>query len=117
MAVTDGVCEFCGQASLTGECDCPQAKAERKTLKKISEANEMIDFLFVEEAKQLDFKLSVREIALMKNAAELIANNLVKSVNIDFFGGVIGKLAVDASDNIKITRVKSQKATEVIQDK
>ncbi|MBR1762930.1 MAG: hypothetical protein IJ731_06155 [Eubacterium sp.] len=114
--IKNGICEFCGQAVLKDECDCPAAKQEAKTLKKIEEANESIDMLFVKEAKQLDLKISAREIALLKSSAELLANGLIKSAAFDFFGGVKAKLALDAADNIKITRTKSTSDTQTIKD-
>lgn len=116
MAIINGICEFCGQVVLKEECDCPQAKQEAKVIKKIAEANQIINLLFVEEAKELDFKLSVREIALLKSTVELLANGLIKSISIDFFGGVKAKLVLDAAGNIKITRTKSTSDTQTVKD-
>ena len=36
--IKNGICEFCGQTNLTNDCDCPEAKAEKKKRETLAEA-------------------------------------------------------------------------------
>ena len=73
--------------------------------------------MFIAEAPKHNFKCSTEEIDLMKQAVHLLAHGAIKSVAIDFFGGLKANLFLDASDNIKVKRIKSLTETQIVTDK
>ena len=108
--VRDGICEFCGQANLIDECDCPQAKQEKKKQQTLNDAKQEITFLFSHESE-------APCVDILCSMAEHLIDGEIKSVKIDFDGYTGAALKLDAKDNIKIEHTyKSKTSAEVKQN-
>lgn len=106
MSVINGVCEFCNQTVLDGtDCNCYQAKEEKKIWKKISCANDNVDKLFNFDEESSAYDIDIKLIKLMKKANKLIANGLVRSITIKLDNNLSVVIA-DSKSNIKITKKK-----------
>lgn len=106
MSVKDGVCEFCGQVVLDGKaCSCYEATKQRKIKNKIIEANNSVDELF-RACDTGEYEIPIQIIDLLKKANELVANELIKSINIKINGLLSASIATDTKGAIKVNRKK-----------
>lgn len=106
MSVINGVCEFCNQTVLDGtDCNCYQAKEEKKIKEKISCANDNVDELFNYDEECGTYDIDIKLIKLMKKANELIANGLARSISIKL-DNILSIVIADSKNNIKITKKK-----------
>ena len=106
MAVINGTCEYCGQTNLTDECDCSNAKIERKKAETFENAEREIKKLFP-DSLAVDFLTEI---------AEMLIDGEIRSVKIDFDGFTSASLKLDTKDNIQIERsYKTKSKAEVKQ--
>lgn len=111
-------CPFCGQISLTGdECDCPEAKRERKIKNQIFRAKSTIREVFGEECKAEGYEpVSEDNIVFMNNAAEQIAKYKMHAVAVVLTGGTRAKLTRGAKGVIKVERSETKKTTFEVEE-
>lgn len=118
MSVINGICEFCNQTVLDGtDCNCYQAKAEKKIKEKISFANDNINELFNYDEESGTYDIDIKLIKLMKKANELIANGLARSISIKLDNTLSAVIAMDSKKTIKVTKKKIYTDTmEIVDD-
>ena len=117
MSEKDGVCEFCGQVMLDGKaCSCYEATKQRKIKNKIIEANNSVDELF-RACDTSEYEIPIQIIDLLKKANELVANELIKSINIKINGLLSASIATDTKGAIKVNSKKVYSDTIQVDEK
>lgn len=109
-------CKFCGQALIgIDECDCWEARREKRIADQISRASLAINDIFGEDCtKQGYIPVADEQINLMNNIAELIANEKLNAASLTLINGTKAKLTRGAKGAIKVERSETKKSsTEV----
>ena len=111
----EDTCKFCGQLTLTGDCDCPGAHRERKIQDQIERAIISIQEIFGEGCEESGYKpVSEDNIEIMNDIAVQIANYKLHGVALILPSGTRAKLARASKGAIKVERSEVKKlATEV----
>lgn len=113
----DGICPFCGQIALDGECDCDGAKRERKIQEQIQRANDKIYELFGENCTKLGYNpVADESIQLMLEMAEQVAYWKMYSASLYIANGVKAKISRTAGGKIKIERSETKKQSLEVED-
>lgn len=121
----DGFCIYCGQASLginadssaeaneraTDECDCPEAKNQRKKKRQIAEAKRKIAEVFLDDG--LEYEPCSEVLEMMNSAVELMAEGVVKSMTMSVANVGIAKIAVNSKGGIVVERRRTISKREV----
>lgn len=123
MAVTRGVCRYCGQIQEVGPhpsqaaadetasevCNCPTARQERRVLEQVEDACERVQRLFGDEAENLGFKPVPDEaVGLLEKVVEMIARGPISSASLNVRGRCKAKFSVTSKGKIKVSRSETR---------
>ena len=123
MAVTRGVCRYCGQIQEVGPhpsqaaadetasevCNCPTARQERRVLEQVEDACERVQRLFGDEAEHLGFKPVPDEaVGLLEKVVEMIARGPISSASLNVRGRCKAKFSVTSKGKIKVSRSETR---------
>lgn len=124
IAVTTGVCRYCGQLitvdphptqsdaddTASEVCSCPRAREERRVTEQIESANDRVNQLFGEQAEELGFKPIVESgpVELLNTAVELIARRRISSMAVQIRGQCKAKVSFTAKGKIKVERSETR---------
>lgn len=109
----EAVCQYCGQISMPGEeCNCPEAKRERRIKDQILRAKNTIREVFGQACQDEGYKpVSAENIEIMDAAAVQIANYKMHAVSLVLSSGTRAKLTRGAKGVIKVERSETKKTT------
>lgn len=123
MAVTRGVCRYCGQIQEVGPhpsqaaadetasevCNCPTARQERRVLEQVEDACERVQRLFGDEAEKLGFKPVPDEaVGLLEKVVEMIARGPISSASLNVRGRCKAKFSITSKGKIKVSRSETR---------
>lgn len=123
MAVTRGVCRYCGQIQEVGPhpsqtaadetasevCNCPTARQERRVLEQVEDACERVQRLFGDEAENLGFKPVPDEaVGLLEKVVEMIARGPISSASLNVRGRCKAKFSITSKGKIKVSRSETR---------
>lgn len=123
MAVTRGVCRYCGQIQEVGPhpsqaaadetasevCNCPTARQERRVLEQVEDACERVQRLFGDEAESLGFKPVPDEaVGLLEKVVEMIARGPISSASLNVRGRCKAKFSITSKGKIKVSRSETR---------
>lgn len=123
MAITRGVCRYCGQIQEVGPhpsqaaadetasevCNCPTARQERRVLEQVEDACERVQRLFGDEAETLGFKPVPDEaVGLLEKVVEMIARGPISSASLNVRGRCKAKFSITSKGKIKVSRSETR---------
>lgn len=123
MAVTRGVCRYCGQIQEVGPhpsqaaadetasevCNCPTARQERRVMEQVEDACERVQRLFGDEAESLGFKPVPDEaVGLLEKVVEMIARGPISSASLNVRGRCKAKFSITSKGKIKVSRSETR---------
>ena len=125
----DGFCIYCGQAALgvkadsnteaneraTDECNCPEAKNQRKRKRQIAEAKRKIAEVF--SSDELGNEPCCEVIEMINSVVELVAEGVVKSMTMSVVNVGIAKIAVNSRGGIVVERKRTISKREVAESR
>ncbi|PWM75463.1 MAG: hypothetical protein DBX59_01715 [Bacillota bacterium] len=123
LAVTRGVCRYCGQFAEVGPhpsqaaadetasevCSCAAARMARREREQIEDAQERVRRLFGEGAEDLGFKAVHDDaVGLLERVVELIAKGPISSASINVRGRCKAKFSITSKGKIKVSRSETR---------
>lgn len=123
MAVTRGVCRYCGQIQEVGPhpsqatadetasevCNCPTARQERRVHEQVEDACERVQRLFGDDAESLGFKpIPDEAVGLLGNVVEMIARGPISYASLNVRGRCKAKFSITSKGKIKVSRSETR---------
>lgn len=123
MAVTRGICRYCGQIQEVGPhlsqaaadetasevCNCPTARQERRVLEQVEDAYKRVQRLFGDEAESLGFKPVPDEaVGLLEKVVEMIARGPISYASLNVRGRCKAKFSITSKGKIKVSRSETR---------
>lgn len=109
------VCKYCGQTLFDGkDCNCEDAKREKRTVKMIKNANASIDRIFAPEKAHGESVVVTNIFELLHKAVEIVANSPDFTVTVNFPGGVVKGVISSKKGKINIKRTKTEETASEI---
>lgn len=106
------ICEFCGQVLLDGrDCDCYAATKKRETEKKIEDAKQNIQDIFVNTVSDEVVPPGDEALDLLGKCVEAVAYEHITKASIVLPGGVKANLS-KKNTAIKVERVETIKSSK-----
>ncbi len=109
----ENICKFCGQVMLDGrECNCPAAKEQREIKRRIINAKQAINDIFVNSQVESNvIPPSDEALELMKYCVELIAYDHIDKASIVLPGAVKANISKKGAV-IKVERAETIKSSK-----